>query len=105
MMQQWIDLARYTGLQTRKSESPSFQISDSPSHAALECNNSEEANIDEIKNQWGANSVLYSYPIVFFFFKSSRRDMEKKKKKKRIFLYILFKLDLYNIQCHPSNFD
>lgn len=52
-MQQWVDLARYTGLQTRKSESPSYQKTDSPSQAALEaleCNSSEDANIDEVKN-------------------------------------------------------
>lgn len=51
--QQWVDLARYTGLQTRKSESPSYQKTDSPSQAALEaleCNSSEDANIDEVKN-------------------------------------------------------
>uniref|UniRef100_A0A5B6ZMM4 Uncharacterized protein n=1 Tax=Davidia involucrata TaxID=16924 RepID=A0A5B6ZMM4_DAVIN len=49
--QQWVDLARFTGLQTRKSETPSYQTPDSPNHAALECNNQEEASIDEIKNQ------------------------------------------------------
>ncbi|PON83258.1 Protein RETICULATA-related [Trema orientale] len=49
--QQWVDLARYTGLQTRKSETPSYQNSDSPSQTALECNNTEDTNIDEIKNQ------------------------------------------------------
>ncbi|GMY08323.1 protein RETICULATA-RELATED 5, chloroplastic-like [Fagus crenata] len=49
--QQWVDLARFTGLQARKSELPSYKIPDSPSHAALGCNNTEEATIDEIKNQ------------------------------------------------------
>jgi hypothetical protein len=51
MLQQWVDLARFTGLQARKSELPSYKIPDSPSHAALGCNNTEEATIDEIKNQ------------------------------------------------------
>lgn len=51
MLQQWIDLARYTGLQTRKSESPSYQKPDSPTPAALECNTTDDTNIDEIKNQ------------------------------------------------------
>ncbi|GFZ15078.1 DUF399 family protein, putative [Actinidia rufa] len=49
--QQWIDLARFTGLQARKSEPPSYQTPDSPNPAALGCNTPEEANIDEIKNQ------------------------------------------------------
>ncbi|TKY47596.1 RETICULATA-RELATED 5 [Spatholobus suberectus] len=46
--QQWIDLARFTGLQVRKTESPP---SDSPNHAAILCNKTEEASIDEIKNK------------------------------------------------------
>ncbi|KAF5959124.1 hypothetical protein HYC85_000333 [Camellia sinensis] len=49
--QQWVDLARFTGLQATKSEPPSFQTPDSPNQAALECNAPEEAAIDEIKNQ------------------------------------------------------
>ncbi|CAL5363947.1 unnamed protein product [Camellia sinensis] len=49
--QQWVDLARLTGLQATKSEPPSFQTPDSPNQAALECNAPEEAAIDEIKNQ------------------------------------------------------
>ncbi|RDX79192.1 Protein RETICULATA-RELATED 5, chloroplastic, partial [Mucuna pruriens] len=44
--QQWIDIARYTGLQVRKTESPS---SDSPNHAAILCNKTEDASIDELK--------------------------------------------------------
>ncbi|KAH7537623.1 hypothetical protein FEM48_Zijuj03G0112500 [Ziziphus jujuba var. spinosa] len=47
--QQWVDLARSTGLQTRKSESPSYQI-DSSNLATLECN-TEETNVDDLKNQ------------------------------------------------------
>ncbi|XP_059666806.1 protein RETICULATA-RELATED 5, chloroplastic-like [Cornus florida] len=49
--QQWVNLARFTGLQTRKSKTPSFQTPDSPNHAALECKTSEEASVDEMKNQ------------------------------------------------------
>ncbi|OMP12110.1 hypothetical protein CCACVL1_00126 [Corchorus capsularis] len=49
--QQWIDLARFTGLQTRQDKSPSYQTPDSPSPAALECNTVEEANMDEFKNE------------------------------------------------------
>ncbi|XP_061375100.1 protein RETICULATA-RELATED 5, chloroplastic-like [Gastrolobium bilobum] len=44
--QQWIDLARFTGLQVRKTESPT---SDSPNQAAILCNKTEETGIDEIK--------------------------------------------------------
>ncbi|KAI3458482.1 hypothetical protein Pfo_015145 [Paulownia fortunei] len=36
--QQWIDLARYTGLQARKSEEVHFQTPDPSNSAALECN-------------------------------------------------------------------
>ncbi|KAE8654478.1 biotin carboxyl carrier protein of acetyl-CoA carboxylase-like [Hibiscus syriacus] len=64
--QQWVDLARFSGLQSRKNEessyqssdSPnptalesSYQTSDSPNPTALECSGGEEANIDEFKNQ------------------------------------------------------
>ncbi|WKA00702.1 hypothetical protein VitviT2T_019038 [Vitis vinifera] len=49
--QQWVDLARFTGLQTQKSEPPSYQTVDSSNHAALECSSAEETHIDEIKNQ------------------------------------------------------
>lgn len=63
MLQQWVDLARATGLQTRKSEPPSYQTIDldSSNHAALECSSTEEANIDEI-NQWGdgQTSILHT---------------------------------------------
>lgn len=51
MLQQWVDLARFTGLQTQKSEPPSYQTVDSSNHAALECSSAEETHIDEIKNQ------------------------------------------------------
>ncbi|KAK3229794.1 hypothetical protein Dsin_001675 [Dipteronia sinensis] len=57
--QQWIDLARYLGLQSRKNET-SLSPPDSP-NAALECSSSsssqqpapstEEVSVDEIKNQ------------------------------------------------------
>ncbi|KAL2227371.1 protein RETICULATA-RELATED 5, chloroplastic-like [Sesamum indicum] len=47
--QQWIDLARYTGLQARKSEDVHFQAPDSPNSAALECNMIEDSKIDETK--------------------------------------------------------
>ncbi|KAG2730566.1 hypothetical protein I3760_01G300000 [Carya illinoinensis] len=50
--QQWVDLARFTGLQARKSGAPSFVIPDSPNHAALGCGNTEDtAAVDEIENQ------------------------------------------------------
>ncbi|KAK7851718.1 protein RETICULATA-RELATED 6, chloroplastic [Quercus suber] len=49
--QQWVDLARFTGLQAQKNGQPSYDIPDSPSHAALGCKNTEEVTVDEIKNQ------------------------------------------------------
>ncbi|KAF8397187.1 hypothetical protein HHK36_016094 [Tetracentron sinense] len=53
--QQWVDLARLTGLQTRKNEIPSYQSQDTPNPSAFCCNISEEACVDEIKNQSGDN--------------------------------------------------
>ncbi|CAL0304734.1 unnamed protein product [Lupinus luteus] len=44
--QQWIDLARFTGLQVRKTELPAPE-----SLIAVACNKTEEASIDEIKNE------------------------------------------------------
>ncbi|XP_056169152.1 protein RETICULATA-RELATED 5, chloroplastic [Syzygium oleosum] len=49
--QQWVDLARFTGLQSRKSTEPSYQTPDSANPATLQCNITEEAGSDEIKNQ------------------------------------------------------
>ncbi|XP_061986951.1 protein RETICULATA-RELATED 6, chloroplastic-like [Populus nigra] len=49
--QQWVDLARVSGLQSQKSEPPSYQTLDSPSNAAIGCNTLEDTNIDEINNQ------------------------------------------------------
>ncbi|GLT89247.1 hypothetical protein SLE2022_072360 [Rubroshorea leprosula] len=45
--QQWVDLARFSGLQTRKSEPTSYQTSDSSNHTEVVCNTKEEVNIDE----------------------------------------------------------
>ncbi|GER46612.1 hypothetical protein STAS_23669 [Striga asiatica] len=45
--QQWIDLARYTGVQSRKNEEVSFQTQDPSSAAALECNGVKDNDIDE----------------------------------------------------------
>ncbi|XP_027190424.1 protein RETICULATA-RELATED 5, chloroplastic isoform X1 [Cicer arietinum] len=49
--QQWIDLARSTGLQVRKTETPELPTLDSPDHAAILCNETEEASIEEIKSE------------------------------------------------------
>ncbi|XP_021732567.1 protein RETICULATA-RELATED 6, chloroplastic-like [Chenopodium quinoa] len=48
--QQWIDLARYTGLQTRSVES-SPDVSDSVEASSIECSSSDETNVNDIKNQ------------------------------------------------------
>lgn len=45
-LQQWVDLARYTGLQARKRE-----VSDPSNSAALECNITEDTNTDEASEQ------------------------------------------------------
>ncbi|GER30403.1 hypothetical protein STAS_06339 [Striga asiatica] len=49
--QQWIDLARYTGLQARKSEELSLESPDTSNSAALKCNILEDTNIDESNNR------------------------------------------------------
>ncbi|KDP44686.1 hypothetical protein JCGZ_01186 [Jatropha curcas] len=49
--QQWIDLARFSGLQSQKTSPSSYQMPDSVSEAAVGCNSAEDASIDEIKNQ------------------------------------------------------
>ncbi|CAA3033398.1 Hypothetical predicted protein [Olea europaea subsp. europaea] len=49
--QQWVDLERYTGLQAHKSEEIPFPDPDSSNNAALECNISEDANIDVVHCQ------------------------------------------------------
>lgn len=48
--QQWIDLARYTGLQT-KIESLPEEASDTANSSAIEHNSSDETNVNDIKNQ------------------------------------------------------
>lgn len=48
--QQWVDLARFSGLQTRKRET-SYTTPDFPNQPATECNTTEEGIIDEIQNQ------------------------------------------------------
>ncbi|XP_058075266.1 protein RETICULATA-RELATED 5, chloroplastic-like [Magnolia sinica] len=48
--QQWIDLARLTGLQTRKIVPPSYKLLDTPSF-----NSTEATGIDDITNQSGDN--------------------------------------------------
>ncbi|KAM5556781.1 protein RETICULATA-RELATED 5, chloroplastic [Rosa sericea] len=49
--QQWIDLARFTGLQVSKSEPSIYQTPDSTNQVALECNNTEETSVDDIQNK------------------------------------------------------
>ncbi|XAR65990.1 hypothetical protein NMG60_11012021 [Bertholletia excelsa] len=48
--QQWVDLARFTGLQAKKIEPSSYQTINTPNQATLECS-PEEVSIDEVKNQ------------------------------------------------------
>uniref|UniRef100_A0A0D3EVR4 PX domain-containing protein n=1 Tax=Oryza barthii TaxID=65489 RepID=A0A0D3EVR4_9ORYZ len=49
--QQWIDLARATGLQTSKKELPSPEISNLPDMPLLECGTTEVQNMDDSNKQ------------------------------------------------------
>lgn len=49
--QQWIDLARVTGLQARKSERVPDLVPDSANPTAVGCNTPEDTNTDEINSQ------------------------------------------------------
>uniref|UniRef100_A0A0E0JQH6 Haem-binding uptake Tiki superfamily ChaN domain-containing protein n=1 Tax=Oryza punctata TaxID=4537 RepID=A0A0E0JQH6_ORYPU len=49
--QQWIDLARATGLQTSKKELPSPEISNPPDMPLLECGTTEVQNMDDSNRQ------------------------------------------------------
>lgn len=49
--QQWIDLARSTGLQTQKSVTVSNQIPEALSQSTVEYSTPEEASTDDLKNQ------------------------------------------------------
>ncbi|KAI4383944.1 hypothetical protein MLD38_009722 [Melastoma candidum] len=54
--QQWVDLARFTGLQTRKNMLPSCQTTESPNPAAVQLNVADNSVIDEIKNERGVSA-------------------------------------------------
>ncbi|XP_010534634.1 PREDICTED: protein RETICULATA-RELATED 6, chloroplastic [Tarenaya hassleriana] len=49
--QQWIDLARFTGLQARKSIPASYDMPESSNQPIVECSSTEETSIDDLKNQ------------------------------------------------------
>ncbi|KAJ0975535.1 hypothetical protein J5N97_017500 [Dioscorea zingiberensis] len=51
--QQWVDLARFTGLQPRKVESVSNQLSDSPNTPLLECTSAKVENGEDDSNEPG----------------------------------------------------
>jgi hypothetical protein len=52
MLQQWIDLARSTGLQTQKSIPASKEISEALEEPTVECDTTtEEESIDKLNNQ------------------------------------------------------
>ncbi|KAI4385632.1 hypothetical protein MLD38_003632 [Melastoma candidum] len=54
--QQWVDLARFTGLQTRKHMLPSYQTTECPSPATVQLNVAEDSVIDEINNERGVSA-------------------------------------------------
>ncbi|KAM7494749.1 hypothetical protein LguiB_029358 [Lonicera macranthoides] len=49
--QQWVDVARFTGLQAQKSEPNSNETPDSPNPAPLGCSTLEDSNLEELNNQ------------------------------------------------------
>ncbi|KAF2296323.1 hypothetical protein GH714_037407 [Hevea brasiliensis] len=49
--QQWVDLARYSGLHGKNGKSSSYHTPGSATEAIVGCNSSQDASIDEIKNQ------------------------------------------------------
>ncbi|XP_010257011.1 PREDICTED: protein RETICULATA-RELATED 5, chloroplastic-like [Nelumbo nucifera] len=53
--QQWVDLARYTGLQTRRNKALPDQPLDNVNSSTSSCSTIKEASIDEINNQSGDN--------------------------------------------------
>ncbi|ONK77127.1 uncharacterized protein A4U43_C02F3370 [Asparagus officinalis] len=55
--QQWVDLARSTGLQPKKSETVEMQVANSPDIPLLECNSTEVNNVDENKSKSGDSST------------------------------------------------
>ncbi|XXG44227.1 hypothetical protein AAC387_Pa01g4088 [Persea americana] len=54
--QQWVDLARFTGLQTHKTVLPNYQLPETarPSSTS-ECNTMKEASMDDVRNQSGGS--------------------------------------------------
>lgn len=51
MLQQWIDLARSTGLQTQKNIQASKETTEALEESTVESNATEEETIDKIDNQ------------------------------------------------------
>lgn len=49
-LQQWIDLARATGLQAKKSQPASDEAVNTANIAALGCNTPEDSNIEDINS-------------------------------------------------------
>ena len=63
-MQQWIDLARSTGLQAQKGATASNQIPEALSQPTVEIveystTTTEEATMDDLKNQWFLCGYFY----------------------------------------------
>jgi hypothetical protein len=52
-MQQWIDLARSTGIQTSEEDLPPPEIPSSPEIPLLECGTTELQNTDNVTNKSG----------------------------------------------------
>lgn len=52
-LQQWVDLARFTGLQTHNKEAVPDQVVDTPDIPLLECSSKKVNEVDESNNQSG----------------------------------------------------
>ena len=52
-MQQWIDLAQSTGIQTSEDDPPSPEIPSPPEVPLLECGTAELQNADDVDNKSG----------------------------------------------------
>lgn len=57
LLQQWIDLARFSGLQPRKSNESSNMVSESTDAPLLECSSTNAKPVDENSNQSGDSST------------------------------------------------
>jgi hypothetical protein len=51
LLQQWIDIARFTGVQSSKKQLPSPEVSNPAEMPLLECGTTDVQNVDDSQNQ------------------------------------------------------